>query len=222
MKLEYIGHSCFIIEDDKRILIDPFITGNPSASKGMDDMKGIDLVLVTHGHGDHLGDAMEIAIDNDATFVAMYELTNFAAKKGVKKVEPMNIGGTIHVDDVEITMTNALHSSDFEGGAGHAAGFIVSLKDHKVYHAGDTGVFYDMKLIGQIYKPDISILPIGSRFTMGIREATKAVELIGSEYVVPMHFGTYPALDQDPYEFKKKVGEKAKVIVLKPGESITF
>jgi len=222
MKLEYIGHSCFLIEEEKRILIDPFITGNPSASRQVDDFNDIDMVLVTHGHGDHLGDAIKIVKENDAVLVAMYEITNYAAEKGVEKVEPMNIGGTIYVDGIGITMTNATHSSDFEGGAAHAAGFIICLKDYRIYHAGDTGVFYDMKLIGQLYKPDISILPIGSRFTMGIREANKAVELLGSELVVPMHFGTYPAIDQDPSQFKKLVGEKAKVIILHPGESFTF
>jgi len=222
MKLEFLGHSCFLISDDKRVLIDPFLTGNPSASKGKDELKDIDMVLVTHGHGDHLGDAIEIAKANNATFVAMYEITNYASGKGVEKVEPMNIGGTIEVDGILITMTNAVHSSDFEGGAAHAAGFVLHLKGHRVYHAGDTGVFYDMKLIGQLYKPDISILPIGSRFTMGIKEATKATELLGSEYIVPMHYGTYPAIAQDPKEFKRRVGERAKVLILNPGESFTF
>ncbi|MBN1786542.1 MAG: metal-dependent hydrolase, partial [Candidatus Methanofastidiosa archaeon] len=153
MKLEFLGHSCFLIQSEKRILIDPFISGNPAASRTKEDLKDIDMVLVTHGHGDHLGDAFEIAKANNATLVAMYEIANYSKKKGVLKAEPMNIGGTIVVDGIEITMTNATHSSDFEGGVGHASGFIIRLPDHTVYHAGDTGVFYDMKLISEIYRP---------------------------------------------------------------------
>ncbi len=222
LKIEFLGHAAFKITSKKNVLIDPFLTGNPKASTKPEDVKDIDIVLVTHGHGDHLGDSISIAKANDAVFVAMFEIANYAKSQGVGKTEPMNIGGTVDVEGIKITMTNATHSSDFAGGSANPAGFVVDFGDHRVYHAGDTGVFYSMKLIGELYAPDVALLPIGSRYTMDIREAVKAVELIMPKFVIPMHYGTYPAIEQDPYEFKNAVGDLADVIVLMPGESITF
>ncbi|HHN81726.1 MAG TPA: metal-dependent hydrolase [Methanomicrobia archaeon] len=222
MKIEFLGHSAFRIAAQKTVLIDPFLSNNPRSSVKPGDLNDIDMVLVTHGHGDHLGDAIEIAKNNDAVFVAMYELAHYAASKGVNQFEPMNIGGTIDVGGIKITMTNATHSSDFEGGAGHSAGFVVNFGDHSIYHAGDTGVFYDMKLISELYNPEVALLPIGSRFTMGVKEAIKAVELLDPQVVIPMHYSTYPAIEQDPHELKRAVGDSVHVVILAPGESFTF
>jgi L-ascorbate metabolism protein UlaG (beta-lactamase superfamily) len=204
------------------VLIDPFLSGNPSAKIKPEDLTGIDMVLVTHGHGDHLGDAVRIAKDNNAVLVAMHEIALYGKANGVASIEPMNIGGTVEVQGVSITMTNAVHSSDFEGGSAHAAGFVIAMDGHTVYHAGDTGVFYDMNLIRELYAPEVALLPIGSRYTMGIKEAVKAVEFLQPQIVVPMHFGTTPLIQQDPEEFKKAVKGRAHVVVLNPGDSFTL
>jgi len=222
VKISFLGHSAFVLSDTKRVVIDPFLTGNPSASVSAEELGPVDMVLVTHGHGDHLGDAVELAKKHGAVFVAMHEIALFAKAKGVEHIEPMNIGGTVEVDGVSITMTLAVHSSDFEGGAAHAAGFVVGMGGHRIYHAGDTGVFYDMTLIRELYAPDVALLPIGSRYTMGIREAVKAVDLLGPDVVIPMHYGTTPLIPQDPAEFRKAVGSRANVVVLMPGESFSF
>lgn len=222
MKIKFLGHAAFLLSGEKTVLIDPFLSGNPSASVGPKDLPHIDMVLVTHGHGDHLGDAVQIAKGNDAVFVAMHEIALYAKAQGVVFIEPMNIGGTIEVQGVSITMTNALHSSDFEGGSAHAAGFVIGMDGHRVYHAGDTGVFYDMNLIRELYVPEVALLPIGSRYTMGIREAVKAVEFIQPQIVIPMHYGTTPLIQRDPQEFKEAVKGRAHVVVLKPGESFTL
>jgi L-ascorbate metabolism protein UlaG (beta-lactamase superfamily) len=213
MEIIYYGHSAFLIDGSKKVFIDPFLTGNPSATTTPDDIKECDMVTVTHDHPDHMGDGFAICKNTGATFVSQHELAVMAQEEGIK-AEGMNIGGTISVDGVQFHMTLALHTTE----TGHPTGIIVSMDNHSIYHAGDTGLFSDMKLIGEMYKPEIALLPIGDRYTMGLKEAVKAVELIGSPYVIPMHYGTMPVLNDNPEEFKEEVGDMSKVIILKPGE----
>lgn len=213
MEIIYYGHSVFFINGSKKVLIDPFLTGNPSATVTPDDIKECDVVTATHDHPDHMGDSFAICKNTGATFVSQHELAVMAQEEGIN-AEGMNIGGTISVDGVEFHMTLALHTTE----TGHPTGIIISMDNHSIYHAGDTGLFSDMKLIGEMYKPEIALIPIGDRYTMGIKEAVKAVEFIGSPYVIPMHYGTMPVLNDDPQEFKDKVGDTSEVIILKPGE----
>jgi len=213
MEIIYYGHAAFLLKGSRTVLIDPFLTGNPSASIKPDEIKECDIVIATHDHADHLGDSFDICKRNNAIFVSQHELAVLASEQGIT-AEGMNIGGSIKVKDVGIHMTLALHTSE----KGHPTGVIVTMDSHSIYHAGDTGVFYDMKLIGEIYKPEIALLPIGDRYTMGINEAVRAVELLRPKFVIPMHYGTWPPIETDPTDFLKKVGEQAKVVILKPGE----
>jgi len=216
VKVTFLGHAAFMIEGSKVVLIDPFITGNPkSPLKGVEDIKRADVVIVTHDHGDHgFDDAVEICKKTGAYFVSQYELV---VKSGLDRVEPMSIGGFVNVGGmgVEVAFTPAFHTA----GLGDPAGVIVKIDGKTIYHAGDTGLFYDMKLIGELYRPDIAILPIGSRFTMDVLQAAKAVEFISPKYVIPMHYNTFDLIKADPKEFERLVGDKAKVIILNPGES---
>ncbi len=213
MKIIYHGHAAFLLKGSKIVFIDPFLSGNPSATVSPQDIKECDMVIVTHDHDDHLGDAFDICQKTGATFVSQHELACLAEEKGIK-TEGMNIGGTIPVNGTQIHMTHALHTTE----KGHPTGVIVTMDGHSVYHAGDTGLFSDMKLIGEMYHPEVALLPIGDRYTMGVDEAVKAVEFVKPLYVIPMHYGTWPPIDTDPGEFRKKVGDKADVIILKPGE----
>ncbi len=222
MRITWLGHAAFILEGSKTVLIDPFISGNPKAPLKATDLKA-DVIAVTHGHGDHLGDAIEISKANNCSIVCIYELSRIIGKNAVG----MNIGGTAEVEGVLFTMTPALHSADVEidgkiVSAGCAAGFVIEMDGIRVYHAGDTGVFYDMKLIGELYEPDVALIPIGGWYTMGPKEAAKAVELIKPKIVVPMHYGTFPVISGSPEEFKELVEDKCpgvKVVILNPGES---
>lgn len=224
MKITWYGHSAFIIEDKNKILIDPFIDGNPNAPVKKEDIK-TDLILVTHGHGDHLGNTVEIAKNNGAKVVAIYELAEYLSSKGVDAIG-MNYSGTFNFNGIDITMVYALHSAgitedNFQHSGGLPCGFIIR-GSKTVYHAGDTGIFGDMQLIGKLYKPEISLLPIGGFFTMGIKEATYAAKFLKTEYVIPMHYNTFDVIKQNPEELRKNLKGIAEVIILKPGETIEF
>jgi L-ascorbate metabolism protein UlaG (beta-lactamase superfamily) len=216
MQLTWLGHSCVMLTGSKKVLIDPFIeSGSVLATNP-------DIVAVTHGHSDHLGETVAL---NRKT-VAITEIARYLKAKGLP-VESMNIGGTIRVDGVSFTMTAAMHSTTVEEAgpgfsAGTAAGFVIGMDGVKVYHAGDTALFSDMKLIGELYHPDIALLPIGGRFTMGFAEAMMAANFIGAKTVIPIHYDTWDRISADPLQFKKAIERTTdiKVLVLKPGESM--
>ncbi len=217
MKLRYLGHSAFSMTDGagRTTLVDPFLTGNPKAAAAAADFQRVDRVLVTHDHDDHLGDAFPICKRTGATLVAIFETAMRAQGEGVT-VEPMSIGGSIRVEGATITMVNAQHGA----GLGHAAGFVVESEGTTVYFAGDTALFGDMKLFGDLWDIDLAVLPIGDRFTMGPRHAAMAVEWLRPEHVVPCHYGTFGSIDVDPQELVRLVGGAAKVHPLVPGETL--
>jgi L-ascorbate metabolism protein UlaG (beta-lactamase superfamily) len=213
MRLTWLGHACFLLEGTRSVLIDPFVPEGPVRAEP-------DLVAITHGHDDHLGEAIRLGRKT----VAITEIGKYLRGKGLA-VETMNIGGTITVDGVEFTMTQAIHSSGLEPGGpgfygGCACGFVVGMDGARVYHAGDTALFSDMKLIGELYAPDIALLPMGGRFTMGPREAMMAAQYIGARTVIPMHYSTWPAILQDPIAFKHAIERTTdlRVVILSPGE----
>jgi L-ascorbate metabolism protein UlaG (beta-lactamase superfamily) len=218
-RIRWLGHSGFEIElANKILLIDPWLTGNPLAAVTASDIKKADIVCVTHDHGDHLGDAVEICKRTGAPFVGIYELGVYAEEQGVKNVVGINIGGTAKVKGISITMVQAFHSST----RGAPTGFVIKAEEKTLYHAGDTGLFGDMKLIGEIHRPDVALIPIGDYYTMGPREAAEAVKLIKPAVVVPMHYQTFPVLEPSAENFVKLVKEKApkvKVVALKPGDT---
>lgn len=227
MKIEYLGHSAFRITGSKTLIVDPFLNKNPKACLKASDIRKADIVLATHGHGDHLGDSIEICKNTGAIFVAIHELTLYAQENGLTKTEGMNIGGTIEIEGIQITAVRADHSSCInvmdKGGysGGNPIGFVIRERNKAVYHAGDTGLFKDMKLIGELYKPDVALLPIGSRYTMGPKEAAYAAKYIKSKIVVPMHYNTTHLIRQNPSEFKMLVNELelgTEVRILEPGD----
>ncbi len=217
MEITWLGHSGIKIKGSKTVYIDPFLTDNPAASTTPDEIDEADVVIVTHHHGDHLGDAFTICKKTGATCVAIHEISVDAEAEGIA-AEGMNIGGTIETKGVKVHMVQALHSAE----KGDPAGVVIEMDGKTIYHAGDTGLTYDMKLIGEFFKPDLSFIPIGDRYTMGIPSAAKAVEFIQTNKVIPVHYNTFPIISADPEEFKKIVGDKAEVIILNPGESYSL
>jgi L-ascorbate metabolism protein UlaG (beta-lactamase superfamily) len=208
------------------VLIDPFIAHNPKYPKGFSLPEKIHYILLTHGHMDHMADTVPMAERHGSTVVAIYELADYVAKKGVTNTIGMNLGGTVELGDVAVTMVEAKHSAGVqdENGthyAGVAAGYVLTIVDGPVlYHAGDTAVFSDMKLIGELYQPQVAMLPIGGHFTMGPKEAALAVKLLGSKTVLPLHFGTFPPLKGTPDQLAALVGQEVDVARIAPGDSI--
>ena len=206
------------------MLLDPWYTGNPSFPASARPTTA-DLILISHGHSDHITDAAAMARQTGATVVGIWEVTSWLSTKGVQNVEAMNKGGTITSKGLRITMTDARHSSSFDENGivylGEPAGFVVTLENGQViYYAGDTALFGDMKIIGELYSPDIAFLPIGDRFTMGPDTAALAARWLGVKQVVPMHYGTFPLLTGTPEQLDKNlVGSGIEVLTLKPGET---
>lgn len=216
MKITWLGHSALRIEGSRTVFIDPFLTGNPKAALAAPEIERADAVVVSHDHGDHLGDAFAICQHTGAPLVALFEIAQAAQEKKLK-AEGINIGGTARIDGIEISLTPAFHSA---GRGGTAAGVIVAMDGRTVYHAGDTGLTLEMQLIGEMYRPDIAFLPIDGYYTMSPRLAAKAVELLGVPRVVPIHFGTFPHIESSPGEFQRLAGAFSQVTVLTPGGTI--
>jgi L-ascorbate metabolism protein UlaG (beta-lactamase superfamily) len=217
-KITWLGHAAFFIESPKgaRIAIDPWIGNNPKFPKGFEYGR-LDVVAATHGHNDHFGDdGVALARASGATVVAVFELAVQCGANGVDKVSGMNKGGTQTIAGVEFRMVQAVHSSD-------PCGYVMTFEDgFRVYHAGDTNVFMDMALIGELYAPDLALLPIGDFYTMGPREAAKACELLKVPRVIPMHWGTFPVLPGTPAALKAEIqkrGLATEVVELSPGQS---
>jgi len=228
IKITWLGHATFRIETPggKTVLVDPWVAGNPKCPEKEKNLAKVDVMLCTHGHGDHIGDAVEIAKKHDPMVVGMPELCGWLEGKGVKRVSGMNKGGTQTVGDIKVTMVHAVHSSGIQDGnhmvyGGEACGYVVEFSNGvKIYHAGDTCVFGDMAIIREIYAPGICMLPIGDHYTMGPREAAYACKLLKPKMVVPMHYGTFPVLTGTPAEFRKLVPD-FDVREMKPGETIS-
>ena len=227
MKLTFLGHSCVLIEaSGRRLLIDPFLTGNPSASVTADAVQA-DYVLLTHGHGDHVGDAFAIARRCGATIIAPNELAVYAGWQGCK-AHAMHIGGAHEFEFGRVKLTPALHGSGYELHdakqivyMGMPAGFLLTLEGKTVYHAGDTALFGDMRLIGERNAIDVAFIPIGDNFTMGPEDALTAAEWLRARKVVPVHYNTFPLIAQDGAAFAAKLREFGiEGLPLAPGESI--
>lgn len=226
--ITWLGHSTFRIEtpEKKVLLIDPWTSQNPLCPDNEKHQKKVDLLLCTHGHFDHIGDAVSICRELQPKVVGIYELATWLQKKGARNVSPMNKGGTQEIDGVKITMTHALHSCGIQEDdgsiiyGGEACGYVLQFSDGlKIYHAGDTAVFGDMELISELYSPDVAMLPIGDHFTMGEKEAQMACELLRPKAVIPMHFGTFPLLTGRPKGLNPAAEELGFVVInFEPGQ----
>lgn len=224
MEITWLGHSAFLIDGYNKIAVDPFLIDNPSTDTTPDEIT-CDIICVTHGHSDHVGDAVSISKRNKAPILSIVELSGFFDKVGCQTVG-FNIGGSVKVKDTKITMTAAVHSSGaeangLEGAAGAPAGFIIE-SGQTVYHAGDTALFGDMALIGEMHQIDVALLPIGGFFTMDAFHAAKAVELLKPKIAIPMHYNTWGPIQADPKVFKSEVEKRCKtqVRILDPGQSV--
>ena len=229
VEITWLGHSTFVVEHaGTRVLIDPWVQGNPACPDDLKDVGDLDAMLITHGHFDHIGDAVEIAKSASPQVVCIAETGAWLGSKGVENVIDMNKGGTVEVAGIRVHMVHAVHSCGITDGdqivyGGEAVGYVVELENgFRIYHAGDTAVFYDMTLIGRLLAPDWAMLPIGDHYTMGPRSAAEAVRLLGVKTVVPMHFGTFPVLTGTPDDLRKEAAdvEGLEVVELAPGGSL--
>ncbi len=232
MRLTFVGHATWLLEGSKNIIIDPFITSNPQAQQAgitlEDLLDKVDTVVVTHGHFDHIENALDFG-KRGIPVVGVFEVAEYLRLNGAPNTIGCNIGGWFAVDGVRMVYTPAVHSSSLikENGEpiylGNPAGVVIELDGVRVYHTGDTALFGDMALIGELYSPDVMLLPIGSLFTMGIPEAVKAVELVRPKVAIPMHYNTWPPIAANPEEFAQAVAEccpDTQVIIVNPGETV--
>jgi L-ascorbate metabolism protein UlaG (beta-lactamase superfamily) len=224
-EITWFGHACFLIETNgTKIITDPFIEGNPLAPVSKDDVT-VDVILVSHGHGDHIGDTISIAKRNSALVISNFEIQNWLQQQGLTNGHPLHIGGGFDFPWGRLKLTIAHHGSALPDGSygGSPAGFLLYLDGHKIYHACDTGLFYDMKLIGE-EGIDLAILPIGDNFTMGPTDALRAVHLIAPQQVIPIHYDTFDIIKQDARHWAREVENETqtKVLVLSPGDRINL
>lgn len=232
VRITYLGHATFriVTPGDEQIIIDPFLTDNPQTPEDLKQVGELDTILVTHGHFDHFADAIPLARQTGATVVSNFEIISYVQGKGVENVQPLNKGGTVQIGGIKATATHAIHSSHIaaEDGtmvyAGEPAGYVIEFESgFKLYHAGDTAVFGDMQLIGELYRPDIALLPIGNTVVMSPFEAAHAARLLRVGHVVPIHYGTFPFLPGTPEEFQEHLSKLAPdtvVHVMKPGDDL--
>lgn len=225
MKITFLGHSAVLIEKGEfRGIIDPFISNNPSCKTNLEDLGKITHIFVTHGHGDHIGDTIEIARINESIVIANHEISAYLSKFAIK-THSMHIGGRAKFDFGIVKMTNAVHGSGISDGdnmiyGGNPCGFVIEIEGKKLYHSGDTGLTMDMKLL-EDENIDVAFIPIGGNYTMDINDAVKAVEFIRPKIVIPMHYDTYDIIKANPFEFKKKV-KCLEVIMLEVNSSINI
>ena len=232
MEIRWLGHSAFeiISDDDVKILIDPFISNNPACQVPVEDLNP-DIILLTHGHSDHFGDALEISNLTNAPIAGIHEISLFLSKQGIRNIGA-NIGGSFVFRNIKFTMLEARHSSgidiiDETVPGGNPVSFLITFEDGtKIFHAGDTGLFGDMKtIIGDIYKPDVALVPIGDKFTMGPFEAALASMWLNPKVVIPMHYNTFPPIEQDPSIFANFVNQfnpNINVVIMNSGEYFEF
>lgn len=230
MKITYYGHSCLFVEaEGKRVIIDPFLSGNPKATIAPEEVK-VDAVLLTHAHSDHFGDTLAIARANDCPVVAVYELADYCQNQGVK-AHHMNTGGSHQFDGFKVKFTLAFHSSSLDNDGkpvylGQPAGILLTMGGKTLYHAGDTALFGDMRIIGELNHIDIAALPIGDGLTMGPEDAAMAATWIRTKQVIPIHYNTFPGLEQDPNQFRQLLSQKSQeeieTVILEPGASTTL
>ena len=226
--LTWLGHGGFRLDSpgDKRIYVDPWLD-NPNCPEGEKQPERIDVLAITHGHSDHVGNAVELGKRHSPKVVAIFELASWLESQGVPNASDlgMNKGGTIDVDGVKFTMTQAVHSGGLIGEdgityLGEPCGFVIKLENGTtVYFSGDTAVFGDMQLIGRMYEPDVAVLPIGDHFTMGPREAAMALELLGVQRCVPGHYATFPLLTGTPEELRR-LAPDVEILAAEPGEAV--
>lgn len=233
LTIQWLGHSTFkvLTPGGKNVLLDAWVGNNPMTPENLKRIDRLDAMFLSHGHFDHIHDAVSICKDTGATAVGIFELCAWLNRKGVQNTAPMNKGGSQTVAGIRATMVQAIHScgiTDDDGQivyGGEAAGFVLEFENgFRIYHTGDTGLFGDMRLIGELYRPDLALLPVGDLFTMGPREASYAIRFLGVRQVIPMHYGTFPALTGTPDELKRLTTDipDLTIHVLKPGESLTL
>lgn len=236
VQITWLGHSAFqlITPKGEKILIDPFLSGNPSTPDEYKEPDNVDYILLTHGHEDHVGDTVEIASRTGCDVLANIELISLLTDKplsldpgldAAQTYDP-NKGGTVRFDEFSVTLTSANHSSSYQGQyAGEPAGLVIDFEDDiTIYDMGDTNIFADMELYGKLYNPDVAFVPMGDHYTMGPKEAAWATEMVDPELALPIHYGTFPPLVGDPNEFKKEIENRCdtQVLIPEPGDEVAL